>query len=357
VNVAQRVSFLLDFSLLNTTLSQSPAIWIRFTGMPEMYPDYDSTAPDLGLRGTVLKEPLKLQWKGVISFQNSSSLPDYPCNKPPTLTGIAAPLDNNLLQARPIDSEVAPKPTFAMDYLVEFEEDEVSGVNRAFVNGQSFRPSRANSAKGNSSLLLSYLLPDLFSQPHAIARYRYDPTRQLNYSLGDGLSPFVIPFNQSVVVVFNNTDNGEHPLHFHGRSFWILATSDFPAAETLYKPHYLKRDVVSVPANGWAKVIFISDNPGVWLLHCHIDWHVAAGMSTTVVVAPERLTTGLRDGSILPIHPSHLAACKAPHAIDYGLDGIRNHRKLVNTKPLLSIPADVSIAGEWNHVMQIRKRK
>jgi len=157
-------------------------------------------------------------------------------------------------------------------------------------------------------------MPDLFPQSHVPARYHYDTTQQLNYSLGDGLTPFVLPFNQSVLVLFNNTDNGEHPLHLHGRSFWVLATSDFPAAETLYKPYYLKRDVVSVPARGWAKVVFMSDNPGVWLLHCHIDWHVAAGMASTVVVAPERLATGLQDGSILPIHPSHLAACSAPHA-------------------------------------------
>jgi len=51
VNVAQRVSFLLDFSLLNSTLANSPAIWLRFTGMPEMYPEFNSTASDFGLRG------------------------------------------------------------------------------------------------------------------------------------------------------------------------------------------------------------------------------------------------------------------------------------------------------------------
>jgi laccase len=37
------------------------------------------------------------------------------------------------------------------------------------------------------------------------------------------------------------------------------------------------RDVISVPAEGWAKIRFVADNPGVWLLHCHMDWHVRAG--------------------------------------------------------------------------------
>ena len=96
----------------------------------------------------MLNEPLKLQWRGVIAFQTSSALPNYPTDNAPSLTGVAAPLDNNLLQARLIDSVAFPKPTFAINYLVEFEDDEDSGVNRAFVNGQSFRPSKANSAKG-----------------------------------------------------------------------------------------------------------------------------------------------------------------------------------------------------------------
>jgi len=47
VNAAQRVSFLLDFSKLNNTLQSSPAIWIRFTGIPEMYPTYDGYVTDL----------------------------------------------------------------------------------------------------------------------------------------------------------------------------------------------------------------------------------------------------------------------------------------------------------------------
>jgi FtsP/CotA-like multicopper oxidase with cupredoxin domain len=43
VNVAQRVSFLLDWSLLNNTIADTNAIWFRFNGIPEMYPTYDTT--------------------------------------------------------------------------------------------------------------------------------------------------------------------------------------------------------------------------------------------------------------------------------------------------------------------------
>ena len=51
VNVAQRVSFILDFSKLDSSLQSSPSIWFRFTGMPTMYASYNASDPNLGLYG------------------------------------------------------------------------------------------------------------------------------------------------------------------------------------------------------------------------------------------------------------------------------------------------------------------
>ncbi len=34
---------------------------------------------------------------------------------------------------------------------------------------------------------------------------------------------------------------GEHPFHFHGHAFWIVATSDYPTAELKYAGQYLRR--------------------------------------------------------------------------------------------------------------------
>lgn len=38
-----------------------------------------------------------------------------------------------------------------------------------------------------------------------------------------------------------------------------------------------RRDVVLLPAKGYIAIAFKPDNPGVWLLHCHIAWHASAG--------------------------------------------------------------------------------
>mmetsp|Transcript_32780 Transcript_32780/g.47327 ORF Transcript_32780/g.47327 Transcript_32780/m.47327 type:complete len:274 (+) Transcript_32780:1259-2080(+) len=203
-----------------------------------------------------------------------------------------------------------------MNFLIEFMAN-AADVNRAYINGQSYEPDAATLSRGNTSLLFSYLLPDSFPPSEIKARYHYDDQLKLNFSLGDGTHPFVIPFNEPVIMFVNNTDLGEHSLHFHGHNYWVVATSDYPQAEELYKPNYLKRDSVTVPPQGWVKLIFVSDNPGVWLLHCHIDWHVPAGMSSVVLVAPELLRSGLSTGLIRPIPPSQLAACKAPPAVAY----------------------------------------
>ena len=41
----------------------------------------------------------------------------------------------------------------------------------------------------------------------------------------------------------------------------------------------VRRDVTMLPGNGWLVLAFRTDNPGAWLMHCHIAWHVSQGLS------------------------------------------------------------------------------
>jgi hypothetical protein len=34
-----------------------------------------------------------------------------------------------------------------------------------------------------------------------------------------------------------------------------------------------------LPAGGWLVIAFETNNPGAWLLHCHIAWHVGEGLA------------------------------------------------------------------------------
>lgn len=42
------------------------------------------------------------------------------------------------------------------------------------------------------------------------------------------------------------------------------------------------RDTVQIPRRGYAVLRFKADNPGVWLFHCHVMWHLAGGMAMSI---------------------------------------------------------------------------
>lgn len=43
-----------------------------------------------------------------------------------------------------------------------------------------------------------------------------------------------------------------------------------------YKP--IIKDTVVIPPKGYVIVRFIADNPGFWMIHCHLDTHSDTGM-------------------------------------------------------------------------------
>ena len=45
-----------------------------------------------------------------------------------------------------------------------------------------------------------------------------------------------------------------------------------------------RRDVQVLRAQGYIVVQIDADNPGVWPFHCHIAWHVSAGLYINVMV-------------------------------------------------------------------------
>ncbi len=39
------------------------------------------------------------------------------------------------------------------------------------------------------------------------------------------------------------------------------------------------KDTVQIPSGGYTIFRFYADNPGVWLLHCHVEFHSESGMA------------------------------------------------------------------------------
>lgn len=78
-----------------------------------------------------------------------------------------------------------------------------------------------------------------------------------------------------------------HPIHLHGHDFSVLGSGtgvwDPSLAATLNFDNPPRRDVAMLPslapgaaATGWLVVAFQTDNPGAWLMHCHIVSFIAA---------------------------------------------------------------------------------
>ena len=44
-----------------------------------------------------------------------------------------------------------------------------------------------------------------------------------------------------------------------------------------------RRDVALLPAGGYLIIAFKADNPGSWLLHCHIAWHASSGLALQIL--------------------------------------------------------------------------
>nr|QMP96876.1 laccase B precursor [Cerrena sp.] len=70
---------------------------------------------------------------------------------------------------------------------------------------------------------------------------------------------------------------GPHPFHLHGHNFWVVRSA---GSDKYNFDDAILRDVVSIGAGTDEVTIrFVTDNPGPWFLHCHIDWHLEAGLA------------------------------------------------------------------------------
>ncbi|KAH8204968.1 hypothetical protein TruAng_000851 [Truncatella angustata] len=91
-----------------------------------------------------------------------------------------------------------------------------------------------------------------------------------------------------------------HPIHLHGSDFVILAQSNQTWNETTSPKQFRydnppRRDVAMLPGGGFLAIAFKPDNPGAWLLHCHIAWHASSGLALQVLIRPKDMPHYLGD--------------------------------------------------------------
>jgi len=91
--------------------------------------------------------------------------------------------------------------------------------------------------------------------------------------------------NQMIYLIIETPIPLGHPVHLHGHDFWVLAagSGSYSSAVTLNVQNPPRRDTAFLPAAGYLVIAFVTDNPGVWLAHCHIGWHVSMGFALQFV--------------------------------------------------------------------------
>jgi suppressor of ftsI len=72
----------------------------------------------------------------------------------------------------------------------------------------------------------------------------------------------------------------QHAIHLHGQRFLVLAVDGEPNRHPAWK------DTVLVPTGAVVDLLIELDNPGPWMLHCHIAEHLETGMMTVIQVDP-----------------------------------------------------------------------
>ncbi|GJJ10747.1 hypothetical protein Clacol_004974 [Clathrus columnatus] len=82
-----------------------------------------------------------------------------------------------------------------------------------------------------------------------------------------------------------------HPFHLHGHVFDIIQSADGGPPNYKNPP---RRDTVSSGGTTVApvRIRFRTDNPGPWFLHCHIEWHLEAGLAAVFAEDPSGIRSG-----------------------------------------------------------------
>jgi FtsP/CotA-like multicopper oxidase with cupredoxin domain len=94
-----------------------------------------------------------------------------------------------------------------------------------------------------------------------------------------GMTPlFTLARGKSHFVTIRNRTAWWHPMHLHGFSFRVLTRNGIPV------PHNEWADTVLLAPEDSIEIAFVADNPGDWMLHCHVTDHQMAGLMTVLRV-------------------------------------------------------------------------
>lgn len=205
----------------------------------------------------------------LITYKNATTAPTESVDWSDALDLACDDLNPSLLV--PLVPETAPPPDAAYVIEVSFQIGAYA-LDRAYINSTTWSPSTVPT--------LNQAVTGL-QQPNTSASFS---ATGLSTAF-DSASQFIIsiPTTSTIDLLINNLDEGAHPFHLHGHQFWIMASGasgdfNWSSYYNLSTTNPMRRDTMTVDAYGWSLIRFVADNPGLWAFHCHISWHMEAGL-------------------------------------------------------------------------------
>jgi hypothetical protein len=111
-----------------------------------------------------------------------------------------------------------------------------------------------------------------------------------NGKSGPAITPLLVRHGERVRLRFINLGMDHHPIHLHGHQFVVTGTEGGRQPESTWGPG----NTVLVGVAQARDVEFVANNPGDWMLHCHLPHHMMNQMSSSV--GPMSRRTGIPMG-------------------------------------------------------------
>jgi len=99
-----------------------------------------------------------------------------------------------------------------------------------------------------------------------------------NGKAGPATTPLIVRLNDRVRLRFINLGMDHHPIHVHGHTFVVTGTEGGRQPKITWGP----KNTVLVGVAEASDVEFVANNPGDWMVHCHLPHHMMNQMSSVV---------------------------------------------------------------------------
>ncbi|CAN5655152.1 hypothetical protein BH11BAC1_BH11BAC1_25780 [soil metagenome] len=225
--------------------------------------------------------------------------------------------DGGLLENPQTVSQILITPGERIDIAAgPFNEGETFAIESLPYNRRTFLKAKRQqfaTVKVISQKTSVASIPEKLRSIEPLAKQDAEITRKVKLAVGpslkDGMNFLVngdMHVNDKPVRVgdlqiweVSNTSLMDHPFHLHGYFFQVIESDGVAPGYIAWK------DTINLKPRSKTKIAWIPDNrPGIWMYHCHIIEHHAAGMMASFEVVNNEQSFEVAMAA--PAHHSHM---------------------------------------------------